>query len=167
MPIHHRAIGTLAVRLLALGIVLIGFCVASLASAQVLGSYNAKIDETSVSGISSGAFMAVQIGVAHSANVKGVGATAGGPYFCGEAIIANELVGIGKVFSRCMQGDPAYPATPITAADLARMYQRAGEFAARGWIDPLSNLARQKVAIFHGYNDGIVKQPVSEALYTF
>ncbi len=36
-----------------------------------------------------------------------------------------------------------------------------------GWIDPVSNLARQKVSIFHGYNDGIVKKPVSEALYTF
>lgn len=116
---------------MALGVVLLGFCSARLASAQELGSYNAKLDETSVSGISSGAFMAVQFAVAHSAAVKGVGVTAGGPYFCAESVFSNEL-SISKVIARCMQGDPAYPATQIAAPDLTRMYQRADEFAARG-----------------------------------
>ena len=81
--------------------------VEGIASAQQLGSYSAKIGETSVSGISSGAFMTVQLGVAHSADVKGVGVTAGGPYFCAESIFSNELT-ISKVVACCMQGDPDY-----------------------------------------------------------
>ena len=49
-----------------------------------LAAYNVKLNETTVSGISSGAYMAVQFGVAHSAAVKGVGAIAGGPYYCAQ-----------------------------------------------------------------------------------
>ena len=60
-------------------------CIAAPAhAASTLGSYNVKLDETSISGISSGAYMAVQFAVAHSAIIRGVGAIAGGPYYCGQ-----------------------------------------------------------------------------------
>src|ERR1035437_5352289 len=56
----------------------------ALASTQVgataLGAYNVKLDQTSISGISSGAYMAVQFGVANSSIIKGVGVISGGPY---------------------------------------------------------------------------------------
>jgi hypothetical protein len=45
-----------------------------------LRGYNAAIGETSISGISSGAFMAVQFATAWSSVVKGVGVIAGGPF---------------------------------------------------------------------------------------
>jgi poly(3-hydroxybutyrate) depolymerase len=45
-----------------------------------LPAYNADIARTSVSGVSSGAYMAVQFGTAWSSIVKGVGAIAGGPF---------------------------------------------------------------------------------------
>ena len=38
--------------------------------------------QISVSGLSSGGFMAHQLGVAHSSTFKGVGVFAGGPYMC-------------------------------------------------------------------------------------
>ena len=41
-------------------------------AAPPLGAYNADINESSISGISSGAFMAVQFGVAWSSIVKGL-----------------------------------------------------------------------------------------------
>ena len=47
-----------------------------------LPALNADIAQTSVSGISSGAFMAVQYQIAFSALVKGAGIVAGGPYYC-------------------------------------------------------------------------------------
>ena len=47
-----------------------------------LRSYNAPIGESSISGVSSGAFMAVQFGTAWSSIIKGVGVVAGGPYWC-------------------------------------------------------------------------------------
>ena len=42
------------------------------------GKYNVKANETSVSGISSGGFMAVQFHVAFSRTIIGAGITAGG-----------------------------------------------------------------------------------------
>jgi hypothetical protein len=50
-----------------------------------LRSYNAPIGESSISGVSSGAFMAVQFGTAWSSIIKGVGVVAGGPYWCAKA----------------------------------------------------------------------------------
>ena len=41
-------------------------------------SYNVTASESSVSGLSSGAFMAVQFHLAHSATLRGAGVTAGG-----------------------------------------------------------------------------------------
>jgi poly(3-hydroxybutyrate) depolymerase len=58
-----------------------------------LKSYNAAIDESSISGISSGAFMAVQFGVAWSSIIRGVGVVAGGPFYCAQASAADFLNG--------------------------------------------------------------------------
>lgn len=129
-----------------------------------LPALNIDLSQTTVSGISSGAFMAVQFGVAHSASVRGVAATAGGPYFCaGKDSLGGAAV--GKVIARCMQGDPALSAQRITAADLAQMRAAARAWSAQGRIDDVAHLATQTVWLFHGYNDGIVKAPVSDALF--
>ncbi|MDR2625866.1 MAG: hypothetical protein LBC37_05995 [Zoogloeaceae bacterium] len=133
---------------------------------EFLPQLNLDLRETTTSGISSGAFMAVQLAVAHSAHIKGVASTAGGPYFCaGEASWKGAAV--EKAIARCMQGDPAFGVAPITQEDMDVMHNASESWAGRGLIDPLDNLARQKVWIFHGYNDGIVKAPVSEALQTY
>ena len=63
------------------------------ADGPVLKSYNAAIGESSISGISSGAFMAVQFGVAWSSIIKGVGVVAGGPFYCAQASAADFLNG--------------------------------------------------------------------------
>ncbi|MDR3158193.1 MAG: hypothetical protein LBU11_04115 [Zoogloeaceae bacterium] len=133
---------------------------------EFLPQLNLDLRETTTSGISSGAFMAVQLAVAHSAHIKGVAATAGGPYFCaGEASWSGAAV--EKAIARCMQGDPAFGVAPITQEDMDVMQNATESWAGSGLIDSLDNLARQKVWIFHGYNDGIVKTPVSEALRTY
>lgn len=139
------------------------FFAAASATAAELPSLNIDLSQTTVSGISSGAFMAVQFGVAHSASVRGIAATAGGPYFCaGNDSWAG--AGVSKAIAHCMQGDPAYPAKAITASDLASMQSSARAWASKGLIDPLGNLQNQRIWLFHGYNDGIVKKPVSDAL---
>jgi len=46
------------------------------------------IKETSVSGVSSGAVFSVQMQVAFSSIIKGAGIIAGGPYDCGEQMVA-------------------------------------------------------------------------------
>src|SRR5215218_9224155 len=58
---------------------------------------------TTVSGISSGAFMAVQFHVAFSGEVAGVGSVAGGPYLGAEGSVS---VAVG----RCMHAYPFFGA---------------------------------------------------------
>lgn len=56
-----------------------------------------------VAGLSSGAFMAVQMHVAYSATfTAGVGSFAGGPFYCAEG-------SIGNAFPRCMCGSTYMP----------------------------------------------------------
>ncbi len=55
-------------------------CVVAFASAQTLPKFNAKLNETTVSGLSSGAYFAVQMHVAFSNSIKGAAIFAGGPY---------------------------------------------------------------------------------------
>ena len=57
----------------------------ALAQPAKLSGYNADIRESSVSGVSSGGFMAVQFGTAWSSVIRGVGVVAGGPYWCAKA----------------------------------------------------------------------------------
>ena len=137
-------------------------------AAEALKSYNVDLSETSVSGISSGAFMAVQFGVAHSSIVKGVGATAGGPYFCASDDVPS-LRGTTRQRDRALH------------AGRSRLSQAADQRRRRWvpWRRPrnpgharagsmrLLTSKRQRIWIFHGYNDGVVRYPVSDALYDY
>jgi hypothetical protein len=122
------------------------------AEEPALPTYNADIAQTSISGLSSGAFMAVQFGTAWSSIVIGVGAIAGGPFGCSEGSEATAL-------STCTGGAPA--------ADVASLISRADVWARNGAIDGTANLARQRIYLFNGYNDAVVTRPVSDALYAF
>ena len=117
-----------------------------------LPAYNADIAQTSISGVSSGAFMAVQFATAWSSVVTGVGAVAGGPFGCSEGSAAAAL-------STCMQGEPS--------PDVAALVERTDAWSRSGAIDNTANIARQKVYLFSGYNDTVVARPVSNALHTF
>src|SRR5437899_12913479 len=98
--------------------------------AQPLGAFNADIGETSISGISSGAFMAVQFGVSWSSIVKGVGVIAGGPYYCAQGTAIDGLLGnLGPALSAtgpCMKGPPP---------DLEPLFEKTDEWARGGDID--------------------------------
>jgi len=128
--------------------------VAQPASAADLGelpALNAPIGESSVSGLSSGAFMAIQFGTAWSSIIRGVGVVSGGPFFCAQAnlVIATDA---------CMSGPPP-PLSVFT--DLADRKARSGD------IDTTDNLSRQQVYLFHGYNDGTVARSVTDAAAEF
>ena len=127
-----------------------------------LGSYNADIKESSISGISSGAFMAAQFGVAWSSIIKGVGVIAGGPYYCAQGTAADGLLGnVGadlRATGPCMKGPP--PA-------LQPLFEKTDEWARSGDIDGLHNIASQRIYIFTGYNDSVVNSKVGDAAYRF
>src|SRR5262245_14153319 len=63
-----------------------------------LPALGARIAMTSVSGLSSGAYMAGQFQIAHSSIVMGAGIIAGGPYGCAESVFADSMPGPGTAF---------------------------------------------------------------------
>ena len=118
-------------------------------AADALPKLHADASRTSVSGLSSGAFMAVQYGVAYSASVMGLGVVAGGPYNCA-------WVNVGGI-QTCMSGTPSGDAS----------WAGAQGFAALGQIDPVAGLARLKVYIFSGTKDQVVKPSAVKATRDF
>ncbi|HVZ08240.1 plasmid partitioning protein [Rhodopila sp.] len=117
--------------------------------AQTLGAYDAALTETSISGISSGAYMAVQFATAWSSFVKGVGVIAGGPYGCSGGSAATAL-------STCMDGQPA--------ANMSALSKLPDRLAAKGQIDSPTHIATQKIYLFSGYNDAVVNRSVTDWL---
>lgn len=92
--------------------------------------------QITVSGLSSGGFMANQLGVAHSATFKGVGVFAAGPYMCaGHAS-----------YTACM-----YNAS-ISSAALSTMQADIDNWSG-SLIDPKAGIAAQKVFLFVGNSD--------------
>src|SRR6202171_4364513 len=116
-----------------------------------LSGYNADISESSISGVSSGAFMAVQFGTAWSSVIKGVGVVAGGPFWCAKAdsddFINGFTLPILTATGPCMSGPPP---------QMSIFFAKANAKSASSDIDPLQNVSRQKVYVFHGYNDAVV-----------
>jgi hypothetical protein len=124
---------------------------------QELPALNVDIAETSLSGISSGAFMAVQFQVAHSSIVKGVGVVAGGPYFCSQGST------LGATTRCSCTLDPAHLACSVsaTSADVPALEDATRRFAADRLIDGPNHLAGQRVFIFAGGKDPIVPAPMA------
>lgn len=127
--------------------------------AAALPSFNADLSQCSVSGLSSGAFMTVQLHLAHSSMFVGAGVIAGGPYRCAESFRAASPIAedayVQNALFICMN-----PLTPLTGPNAARLTTLAQETAAQGRIDPLSHLAGQRVYIFTGSQDKVVDSSV-------
>lgn len=124
------------------------------ASAAVnLPPLNIDKTQTTVSGLSSGGFMAVQLHVAYSATFKkGAGIVAGGPYYCAQGSIATAT-------GACM----ANPSAISTSA----LVSNTNNWASQGLIDPVANLQSSKVYLFSGSIDSVVTPGVMDALKTY
>src|SRR5262249_38809418 len=120
--------------------------------AQPLPALAADAWDVTTSGISSGGFMAVQLHVAHSSVVPGLGVLAGGPYYCaqGNAWTATH---------NCMQPDAATPVPSITL-----LVTETQTLARTGFIDDPGRLADARVWLFTGRKGDTVRPTVVEAL---
>ncbi len=139
-------------------LLLLALC-AGLASAapEPLPALNVDIKESSLSGLSSGAFMTVQFQVAHSSIVKGVGVIAGGPYYCSQG-------GAIKATTQCSCTlDPTHTFCAVSAssANVPTLVTDTRQFATQGLVDSPDYLARQRVMIVAGNKDQTVPTPVS------
>ena len=121
------------------------------------------VGETSVSGLSAGAYMAGQLQVAHSKQIVGAGIVAGGPFGCAEGQANSFLPSIAKnlsqAFEDCLNGSGIPDATALV--------ERAKSLAKAGRIDPLADLSKERVYLFSGGKDQIVARSVVEAAKRF
>jgi poly(3-hydroxybutyrate) depolymerase len=127
------------------------------AADRPLGRYPVDPSQVSVAGISSGAFMANQIHIAHSADIMGAALVAGGLYGC--AVLQVQSDGVYALATRAVTNCMS---TPTLLPDVRTFTDMVIQFAERGWIDPLSNLKRSNVYIFTGLADQVVNPQVVE-----
>ncbi|HEX4583891.1 MAG TPA: PHB depolymerase family esterase [Burkholderiaceae bacterium] len=114
-------------------------------AAAALASYNVDRAQVSVSGLSSGGFFAVQLGVSFSSVFKGVGIFAGGTYDCAAQVN----------YASCM-----YNATPPISQSIANMKNWSGNR-----IDNVGNIANQRIYLFTGTSDTTVGPHVTDQVY--
>jgi poly(3-hydroxybutyrate) depolymerase len=122
-------------------------------AAERLPPLGADPSGTSVSGLSSGAYMAGQFHVAFSESLVGAAIVAGGPYDCAETSLDLAL-------HRCMQTTAGVP-------DPSRLLARARDREARGEIDAMAGLAGDRVYVFSGTEDTTVTPPVVATVADF
>ncbi|CAF2817996.1 unnamed protein product [Rotaria sp. Silwood2] len=104
-----------------------------------LAETDASHINVTVSGISSGAAMAVQFHMAYSKEISGCGILAGPPYEC-----AGNLAGVTK----CMKG-------PVQNISALSILLKLESYASAGYIDSLSNIENDSVYIFSGTKDSV------------
>lgn len=130
-------------------------------------------DEVTVSGLSSGGYMAAQFEVAHSASIKGAAIVAAGPYGCsmGSVITAaltcscpyEEAAGgvigpeISAARSNCIRLPPAVLAQRALAATRGNSAD----------IDPIRGLKRHRVWLYSGDADPVVDPSIVDGLQAF
>jgi poly(3-hydroxybutyrate) depolymerase len=122
-------------------------------AALPLPALGADAAQASVSGLSAGGFMAVQMHVAYSATFKrGAGVVAGGPFYCAEGSIVNAT-------GRCMTHSSAIP--------VASLVSTTRSWAGSGLIDPVENLATSRLYLFSGTADNTVRPAVMDDLKSY
>jgi poly(3-hydroxybutyrate) depolymerase len=105
----------------------------------------------SISGVSSGAYLAVQTHIAYADKIGSVAAIAGGPYHCAEGDVQTAL-------ARCMTGD---------GLDVQPLVEFTKGFASAGTIAALDDIAISRVWIFHSPADSVVSPAAGVALRDF
>lgn len=134
--------------------------------AEPLPSFAADLTKCTVSGLSSGAFMTVQLHLAHSSMFIGAGVIAGGPYRCAESFAAPSLTVVDAWVQNalfiCMN-----PLTAEAGPQPERLAALARQAAAEGRIDDLTHLANQRLYLFTGSEDRVVDPLVVDATKAF
>lgn len=114
-------------------------------------AFNIDRERITVSGVSSGAYMAGQLHVAHSDRIRGAALIAGGPYACAGGSVQQAL-------GPCIKGGEL---------DVPALLERAREYARDGRIADPDGLRDDRVWIFHGAADAAVDRHVSLATAEF
>jgi poly(3-hydroxybutyrate) depolymerase len=112
-------------------------------------AFNIDPQRVTVSGISSGAYLAGQLHVAYSSRISGAGLIAGGPWNCAEGSVQ-------KALDACIKG-----------GELEFDREKLQAMAKDGQIDDPANLANDRVWLFRGALDPVVDRTVTAAAADF
>ncbi len=108
-------------------------------------------DAITVSGLSSGGYMANQFHLAYSDRVDGAAIISAGPFYCAQNDITVALGGcVDKI---------------ADTTDINKLNAHVEQQASAGRLAPLSELKDDKVWLFHGARDQRVAEAVSTLLY--
>jgi len=131
-----------------------------------LPALGADLSGTTVSGISSGAYMAGQFQMAHAELVTGAAIVAGGPYACSESAYGKMIPGPGAMFlnaqkavSGCMRNALQLWGIP----DPKRLANRTRELSEKGSIGAIEAITTDRVYLFSGRRDDTVKPEIVAA----
>ncbi|MTH80315.1 hypothetical protein GL286_21750 [Paracoccus aestuariivivens] len=122
--------------------------------------------QVTVSGLSSGAFMTVQLQTAFSGKISGAGVVAGGPFDCAGGYVYNPFfdpmdMRIGQAVAICLNPTEMLPAVPlfpyVTGFIENQTMARIRILEGRGTIDPSSNIIDDRIYMFLGTEDPIVR----------
>lgn len=143
------------------------------ADAQVLARLPAlgvQRDAVTVSGLSSGGYMAEQFAVAYSGAVTGVAVIAGGPYGCSRGAVSTAMLACS------CPADPPFALTlagffglgcQVFSPGVYQVFAESATLRNRTDIDDPAGLARQRVWLFSGGQDRVVDSGLVDAVETF
>ncbi len=115
-----------------------------------LPEMSAELSQTSVSGVSSGGAMAIQLHIAHSAHMKGIGVTAGVAYDSADSRLPLGLRLLRGAI-KSVKGIAYHKPNSGEVRDFS--IERTKEAFKAGGIDDPKNLKTQRVWLFHGTKD--------------
>ena len=159
---------TMFKRLVSISLALTLFILGSLSFASdELPRLNAIKNQSSISGLSSGAFMATQYHIAYSQDLVGVAAVAGGPWQCAASNPLNpNPLSTATSTCTCLKGLPCpYLGAPFP--DVSKIYNLAKAAEEAGSIDKLENVLDDKIYLFSGKQDKTVLTPVVDSANDF
>jgi poly(3-hydroxybutyrate) depolymerase len=136
-------------------------------SGETLPQLEVDLNQTSVSGLSAGAYMAGQLQVAHSSQIVGAGLVAGGPYGCAETPGSELMPTAARNLNRALEGCMSDKLKADGIPDTSELAERAENSAKDGSIDPLAGLDNDRVYLFSGDKDPVVARSVVEAAQHF
>lgn len=129
----------------------LAFALSSAAYAAALPALKLNLDQTTVSGLSSGGYMAAQFQLAHADWIKGAAIVAAGPVYCAQ----NNLM---TALDHCINKVD----NPIPLADINKQLK---EWSVQGLLAPEAEIKQSKIWLLHGSADQKISKEVAKALY--
>jgi poly(3-hydroxybutyrate) depolymerase len=128
--------------------------------AASLPALGARLTGTTVSGLSSGAYMAGQFQLAQADIVAGAAIVAGGPFACAESAFAGIFPEPGVQFlsaSRAINGCMLDTLSIYGVPDPEALAERARELSNEGRIGAIADIVTDRVYVFSGTRDQVVR----------